>query len=198
MEDKYIGQVINGHEIIAKAGKRKDGHQLYEAKCLRCGKIRVLRINELKKLVNSKCYHPQMIFTNRRIGNIFNHMLLRCYDKEDKDYRFWGAKGITICDEWLNDRKKFEDWALANGYAENLTIDRIDCKGPYSPDNCRWITRSENAKWNSHANHITVNGITDTGRGWSKRLGKGKNFIFRMLHKDGLEETKKWIATQIA
>lgn len=198
MEDKYIGQIINGHEIIAKAGKRKDGHQLYEAKCLRCGKIRVLRITELKHILNDRCYHFNIVFSNRRIGKIFSRMLLRCYDKNDRDYRFWGAKGITICDEWLNDRKKFEDWALANGYADNLTIDRIDSSKPYSPDNCRWITASENCKWKSTTNVITVNGITDSGRGWSSRLGCSVNRVNRMICEKGLEETKEWILKQIA
>ena len=198
MEDKYIGQVINGHEIIAKAGKRKDGHQLYEAKCLRCGKIRVLRITELKHILNDRCYHFNIVFSNRRIGKIFSCMLLRCYDKDDRDYRFWGAKGITICDEWLNDRKKFEDWALANGYADNLTIDRIDSSKSYSPDNCRWITASENCKWKSTTNVITVNGITDSGRGWSSRLDCSVNRVNRMIREKGLEETKEWILKQIA
>lgn len=199
MEDKYVGQVINGYEILERVGKSKtSGHWLYKMRCCRCGYVKIDSIASLKCLLNEKCIHPQKIFDNPRIGDAFRAMVRRCYHKEDPDYRFWGAKGITICDEWLSDNKKFEDWALANGYADDLTIDRIDCSRPYEPSNCRWVTLSENAKWKSTTNVITVNGITDSGRGWSNRLGCGVNRVNRMIRENGLEETKKWIATQIA
>lgn len=198
MEDKYIGQVINGYEILEKAGKRKDGHQLYRARCVRCGFIKIDNISSIKRLVNKKCFHPQKIFDNPRIGSIFKGMKYRCYKETDKSYRFYGAKGVTICDEWLNDNKQFEVWALANGYTDDLTIDRIDSSKPYEPDNCRWISRKDNAKWKSTTTLIEVNGVVDSGKGWSERLGCGINHVNKMIHRKGLEETKKWILKQIA
>ena len=72
-------------------------------------------------------------------------MKKRCYNKKDKRYSSYGGRGITICDEWLNDFNSFYDWSMEHGYREDLTIDRIDNDGNYEPLNCQWITRSENS-----------------------------------------------------
>ena len=79
----------------------------------------------------------------KRLGTIYDHMKKRCYDKENKSYKYYGNRGIKICNEWLLDRKQFYKWAFENGYNDNLTLDRIDVNKDYCPDNCRWITLKE-------------------------------------------------------
>lgn len=69
----------------------------------------------------------------------------RCLCLNSDGYKYYGGRGITVCEEWLN-YQNFRDWALANGYQDNLTIDRIDNEGNYEPSNCQWITKSENSK----------------------------------------------------
>lgn len=77
--------------------------------------------------------------------NIWRLMKRRCYNKNDSHYYAYGGRGIKVCDEWLSS-DGFLSWAYENGYADDLELDRIDADEDYSPQNCRWITKSENSK----------------------------------------------------
>jgi len=83
--------------------------------------------------------------TNSRIYNIYHHMKKRCNNYKDHRYKYYGGKGIKVCDEWEKDFNTFYEWAIKNGYDETKTIDRIDSNKNYTPENCQWITGSENA-----------------------------------------------------
>lgn len=86
---------------------------------------------------------------------VWETMRQRCENKRNKDYFFYGAKGVAVCPEWKS-FSSFRDWAMKAGYKPGLTIDRVDHRKGYSPGNCRWISHSENvAEGNRRRKGIT-------------------------------------------
>lgn len=111
--------------------------------------------------------HGKSNYENR-LFRIWCGMKARCYIKSARQYKDYGGRGITVCDEWRYDFKKFEKWALSNGYAENLTIDREKVNEGYYPDNCSWKTITDQAKNKRDSVHITAWGETKILSDWGK------------------------------
>lgn len=126
---------------------REKGRPYYILRC-DCGNIKSVRKDLWESGSTKACgclyeTHGQAKGQHTRIYNIFHGMKKRCYNANSKSYKYYGGRGIKICDEWLNDFEAFLRWSMDNGYQENLTIDRINVNGDYCPNNCRWITMAE-------------------------------------------------------
>lgn len=105
----------------------------------------------------------------------------RCYNKNEYSYKDYGGRGIIVCDEWVNDFQAFHDWAIENGYDDNLTIDRIDVNGNYEPINCRWADKNTQMNNTTRSHYLEYNGETHTIAEWSKIKGlKYSTFFYRI------------------
>lgn len=116
-----------------------------------------------------------------RLLKTFAHMKARCYDTNDKRYEDWGGRGIKICDKWLKDREEFVNWSLNNGYEIGLTIDRIDNDGNYCPENCRWVSISENNQNRRSSKYFTINGITKNLQQWCDEYDISRSMVNKRL-----------------
>lgn len=131
-----------------------------------------------------------------RLYNVWKNMKVRCNNPHYKQYKYYGGRGITVCDDW-NDFRKFCEWSYANGYDENAkrgecTLDRINTDRGYEPSNCRWVSMkiqcSNRRAWGTDThNHKmikwTFNGKTHTIKEWSNITGIKSNILRSRWHK---------------
>ncbi len=110
-------------------------------------------------------------------------MKQRCYNSKKKEYKNYGGRGIKICDEWLNDFMNFYNWAISNGYQDDLTIDRIDVNSNYYPENCRWITKTLQNKNTRYTNKIKEENEVLTLNDWVKKHKTSKSTIYWYMQK---------------
>lgn len=109
-----------------------------------------------------------------RIYKTWKDMKARCYNQNNKDYKNYNGRGISVCEAWRNDFKSFHDWAMSNNYSDNLTIDRIDNDGNYEPSNCRWVDRSTQSQNRRYAKNKTDH----------RNIHKvGNGFVVKISHK---------------
>lgn len=108
--------------------------------------------------------------TNTRLHNIWSNMKSRCTCENNDDYHLYGERGISVCEEWMHDFMAFAEWALNNGYADNLSLDRCDVNKGYSPDNCRWATQKTQCNNTRRNVNIEFRGESHTMKEWSEIL----------------------------
>jgi hypothetical protein len=148
-----------------------------------CGKIIVVSEARLNngKAVDCGCYrHTTHGMTDTRLYRIWINMKTRCHNPKTVNFNRYGGRGIEICDEW-DDFQAFYDWAITNGYAKNLTIDRRDNNKGYSPDNCRWVTAHIQQNNKSNNRRIEYKGQTNTVAQWEDIFGMRKGFLGQRL-----------------
>ena len=109
--------------------------------------------------------------SNTSIFHTWCNMRHRCKNQNRPDYKYYGGRGVRVCDEWDCSFENFYSWAINNGYKEGLTIDRIDVDGNYEPSNCRWVTRYTQMNNTRQNCYITIDGETKTAAEWGRISG---------------------------
>ena len=179
------GQKVNRLTVLRKADSDKYGHPRWLCRC-ECGNEVTVSGGDLRtgKAHSCGCWRKERMenlnkihgHKKDRLYNIWARMKQRCENPKLHDYRHYGGRGIAVCDEWQS-FEPFYNWAMSNGYRDDLTIDRIDVNGNYEPSNCRWATMRVQAN-NKRRNHlITFNGETHTIAEWSRITGINKSTI---------------------
>lgn len=180
--------------VIRKTDQRgPDGGIIYECLC-DCGNTCFVWGNKLTRkghsakrscgCLHDETHHPHGC-SKTTLFHKWTGMNDRCYNRNARQYPDYGGRGITVCDEWRNDFSCFLSWALSSGYQEGLSIDRIDVNGNYCPDNCRWITMSEQQKNKRNVKLITYCGETHTLPEWADILGIKYGTLWERIH-DGM------------
>lgn len=167
--EHYINQNKNRHIISAETG------------------VSPVRIGSLLQKYGIKRYSAQRHgLMLHPLNIVWCGMKERCFNKNADNYKWYGGNGITVCDEWLN-FKSFYDWAMTHGWERGLTLDRIDGKRGYYPDNCRFITPKQQCRNRRTNKPISVKGITMLQCEWEEKLGFPRKSITKWKHRHGME-----------
>lgn len=182
--------------VICPTKKRTKGGYVYWLCRCNCGNlVEVISHNLLIRATKScGCLQKESLANNKRgfkhgdrangkyplYYRIWVGMKSRCHNKNHSDYKYYGKRGISVCNEW-HSYKNFKTWALTNGYKGGLTIDRIDNDGNYEPNNCQWISKSDNTKKSN---------VERERRKWNKLRQEAPDYpecLRRMIRQEGMK-----------
>lgn len=168
--NKWLCECDCGKKILVPGYKLKTGH----TKSCGCFKIEKFRNMTTKHGVSVK---------SRKIHSAWHDMIARCYNKDLKTYKNYGGRGINVCQEWRDNIEVFHKWCMNNGFRKDLTLDRKDNNGDYSPSNCRWVSQQMQCKNRSTNVFIEHNGRKETLTDTAKRYGLTPQSIRYRLRK---------------
>ena len=120
-----------------------------------------------------------------RLYNIYSNMMNRCYNIKQAEYHNYGGRGVSICKEWRDSFVTFREWAIANGYNDTLTIDRIDVNGNYEPPNCRWITKAEQQFNKTNTRYFEYKGQKKCLAEWAEIFSMNKPTLYNRVYNLG-------------
>ncbi len=151
MKWQPLPDVINGFKIIKDLGRTDGKTRKAIIECKVCHRHYEAQAYYLKNRKHCGCLRPPELEcsyrrSHSRLVTIYKCMRARCYYEKDICYKVYGAKGIRICDEWLEFPDLFCEWSINNGYEKRLQIDRIDNNKDYCPENCRWSDTKTQAR----------------------------------------------------
>ena len=200
---KYSGFKVNhvikditnkkyGRLTVISLAETKKGKAYWLCECL-CGKKAVVLGRDLTtgKTKSCGCYHSECSSKratkhggcNTRLYKTWENMKNRCDSPKSTDYKYYGERGISYCEDWA-DYTKFREWALKTGYTNELTIERIDVNKGYCPENCTWIPKSKQNLNKNNNRLFTYNGKTQCLNEWIRELGlSSRGYVNNCLRK---------------
>lgn len=195
------GDVFGRLKVIGFSRKNKHGQSLWLCKCA-CGNEKEILAGSLNSKNTSSCgclKKEQMVARNtkhglsldasgkkKRIYNIWSRMRQRCSDAKCSDFKIYGGRGIKVCTSWES-FEYFCQWALSNGYSKDLTIERKDNLKGYSPENCIWIPRNDQAKNKRNNHRITFSGETKILADWCRQFHVESSLLRYRMKSWGVE-----------
>ena len=160
----YVNRKINRLLVVERFLNYKNNTTYYKCKCDCGNEVMISQPQLSRKPMSCGCYRKETTsksfkkhgYSREKLYLVWKSIKKRCYCKTDKSYKYYGANGISVCDEWKNDYVAFRNWAYENGYKEtkeytHYTIDRISPFGNYEPSNCRicdWVVQRHNRREN--------------------------------------------------
>lgn len=189
--------------------ERSGEHKYWKCEC-ECGNIKIASTRYLLNGTAKSCGHERRnpnrkdtprnknpltksgkrklcYLEHQRILRIRRSMIERCECENHENYKFYGGKGISVCREWREEPLAFYDWALENGYQDNLTIDRIDVNGNYEPNNCRWVDMKTQNRNKENSILIKYNGQEKTLSEWCELLNLPRQTIRHRIYKMNMD-----------
>lgn len=181
-----------GHYKVLGISEPRNGKRTWKCKCLLCGRIKDVTTNGLtsgrqqscgcqsyKGKSNGQYAHG---LSGHKLNKLWRNIKTRCYNPNSRAYKYYGARGIAVCDEWKNDFKSFYEWCISHGYKDGLTIERINYDGNYEPSNCKFISFQEQQR-NKHTTiSITYNGETKCLAEWCRILNLNYDRTISRIH----------------
>ena len=184
--------------VVERAGTNKDNRATWRCIC-DCGN----QVTKSRPYINRSsnpscgCAFKEMVAkrgknnkthgdTDSRLYTIWKGMRYRCKNKEDAAYEYYGGRGIDVVDEWNDSYRVFKEWAEANGYSEELSIDRVDNDKGYSPENCRWTDITTQNRNRSNSVRVKLNGVSVSVKEASEATGINE-WTIRYRHNNGLK-----------
>lgn len=126
--------------------------------------------------------------TGTRLYRIWKSMKCRCNDTNHPTFKHYGARGISVCEEWLSSYSAFKQWAMSHGYSENLELERVDVNSGYSPANCKWVSHYEQTLNRRDTLYVTLSGVTMRLRDFCHHHSININTVNNWRHLNILEE----------
>lgn len=176
-------------KVLEELPERKNGHIVCLCKCI-CGNTKKVILNDLKsgRTLSCGCLQKEQArkakkkydfsdIRQKRLYGVWKDIKQRCFNTKNKNFTYYGGRGITMCEEWKNDFFCFYKWAINNGYEKGLSIDRKDNNGNYNPENCRWVTALQQSNNRRTCLYFTMNGETKTLSEWCREYGVSTSIV---------------------